>query len=736
MSYCLNPLCQTPDDPLNANEETCRNCGSELLLQGRYRVIRALAQGGFARTFELDDHGTPKVLKVLLTDYSKAIELFEREARVLSRLHHSGIPKVEPDGYFTFLPEGASQPLHCLVMEKIEGQNLQEWLRSNPPITQEQALDWLTQLVEILAQVHQQQYFHRDIKPSNIMLRPNGQLALIDFGAVREITETYLRDVEHKDVTELISRGYTPPEQYEGASVPQSDFFALGRTFVHLLTGKHPRELKEPQTGELIWRSSAPQVSESLAGLIDHLMAIAPQYRPANTQVILARLGEGEFSGHTRNDSYSVSMSSPSWHKLRTLLLTGAIATSLIMGVRWLGMLQSWELQAFDQLMRLRSDELPDSRLLVVTINEEDFQLPEQQQRKGSLSDRALALVLSKLAQFKARAIGLDIYHDFPVNRNQADLATLMQQNDSFVAICKVSDPEAKLPGIAPPPGIPKAQQGFSDFVIDADSILRRHLIAMKPPSASPCTTPYALSSRLAFRYLEGEGIFAKYTQKGDLQLGKAVFKRWRSHMGGYQQVDASDYQILLNYRSHSSPVKFAPTVTLTEVLTGKVKPDQVKGRIVLIGVTAQSSHDDFLTPYSANKWPSEKMPGVIAQAQMVSQILSAVLDGRPLLWVWPMWGEVLWVWGWSVVGGAIAWRCQTIRDRGLAGVASLGVLSGLCFGLITQGGWVPLIPSALALITTAGCVITSTRPPNQRHDLDLDEITKAPFVHSGAAKQ
>lgn len=105
-------------------------------------------------------------------------------------------------------------------------------------------------------------------------------------------------------------------------------------------------------------------------------------------------------------------------------------------------------------------------------------------------------------------------------------------------------------------------------------------------------------------------------------------------------------------------------------------------------------------------------MPGVIVHAQMVSQILSAVLDRRPLLWVWPAWGEALWVYSWSVVGGLLAWRMRHPLRLGLAGVAALGVLAGVSFGLLTQGGWVPLVPSALALVVTSGSVVVYTASP------------------------
>ena len=298
MSYCLNPKCPNPGDPLHDRHKVCRHCGSSLILVGRYRTVRLLGEGGFGKTFEVvDDRGEPKVLKVLIDSNPKAVALFQREAQVLAQLHHPGIPRVERDGYFLFYPR-KGEPLHCLMMESIKGWNLEDWMsqRDNWPITEAQAIDWLKQLSEILHQVHQHNYFHRDIKPSNIMRRPRGQLALIDFGTVREVSQTYLAKVGggHR-VTGIVSPGYTPPEQANGKAVPQSDFFALGRTFVYLLTGKHPNNFPEDiRTGQLKWRSPGMSISNELAELIDYLMSPFPGNRPHNTQAIYQRLGEIE----------------------------------------------------------------------------------------------------------------------------------------------------------------------------------------------------------------------------------------------------------------------------------------------------------------------------------------------------------------------------------------------------------------------------------------------------------
>jgi serine/threonine protein kinase len=294
MSLCINPNCtqrQNHDDEL-----FCVTCGSELLLKGRYRVMRHLGGGGFGLTFEVNEvrSNIPKVLKVLINTQQKAVELFQQEAEVLSQLDNPGIPQVEHDGYFIYFPRNSQDPIHCLVMEKIVGMDLQKYMenRSLHPIDQNLAIQWLKELVTILDDVHSQNFFHRDIKPPNIMLRATGELTLIDFGTARQVTATVVK--QQGGVTMISSAGYTPVEQINSQAVPQSDFFALGRTFVFLLTGKYPldAEIYDAHNDELDWRSHAPNISPLLADLLDEMMAHKPKQRPANTQVILQRLAQ------------------------------------------------------------------------------------------------------------------------------------------------------------------------------------------------------------------------------------------------------------------------------------------------------------------------------------------------------------------------------------------------------------------------------------------------------------
>ena len=298
--YCINPNCYQPDHPSNNNSNTryCQSCGSELLLNGKYRVSRLLSDTtGFGVVYEAFEGFTAKILKVLQEKWNnepKAVELFKREYDVLlelSRQNVTGVPR--SDAYFQYSTREGKR-LHCLVMEKVEGINLEQWLKQYDSLSQKRALKWLREITLILDKIHQQNWLHRDIKPPNIMLRNSGELVLIDFGTAREETQTYYQKVKGQQVTGITSAGYTPNEQQHGQAVIQSDFHALGRTFVHLLTGKHPLEIYDPINDVLPWREETENIHPLLLDFIDELMGRLPKNRPANTRVILQRLDEIE----------------------------------------------------------------------------------------------------------------------------------------------------------------------------------------------------------------------------------------------------------------------------------------------------------------------------------------------------------------------------------------------------------------------------------------------------------
>ncbi|NET32428.1 MAG: CHASE2 domain-containing protein [Cyanothece sp. SIO1E1] len=381
----------------------------------------------------------------------------------------------------------------------------------------------------------------------------------------------------------------------------------------------------------------------------------------------------------------------------RAVLMSLAIALAVI-GARSLGYLQLWELTAFDQLMQRRPDEGPDQRLLVVTVTEQDVQSqPLAERGAASLSERSLNQLIAKLAQAKPRAIGLDLYRESAVSVVYPDLAMQLQANDRFFAICNYGEP-----GVSPPPEVPPERQGFNNVVMDPDAVLRRHLLAVS--QSSPCQNKNALSLQLSLRYLVDQNIEPQITPENHIQLGNIIFRSLVSNSGGYYNINSSGHQILLNYRATD---QIAQTITLEEVLSQQFDADLVRDRIVLIGTTAPSFNDTrWRTVYSTGQGMANTMTGVEVQAHMVSQILSAVLDHRPLLGWLPELVEAFGIACWSVLGGIIAWWLRSPWKIAGVGLA-FGSLWVICFSLlIVYGLWMPLVPSALALLLAA--LITS----------------------------
>lgn len=308
-AHCINPNCPRPYHQDMGNN-FCNVCGSSLRLLNRYIPLKRLGTGGFATIYTVFDQKTrtERVLKLLLETSPKAIALFEQEAKVMASLRHLGVPKVDPDSYF-FVTLGNSPPrvFPCLVMEKITGQTLEDILEHYPQGCPEAwVLNWFKQAVHILRELHKRRIIHRDIKPSNLMLREgSGQLVVIDFGGAKQITPNNGNGYPISS-TRLFSPGYSPPEQITGAQVGASaDFYALGMTCIHLLTGQYPLDLEDPKTGNIKWRQYA-KVNPAFATLLDDMVRPNVAQRPAHANEILARIRK--FSSKTITSSLTIGL--------------------------------------------------------------------------------------------------------------------------------------------------------------------------------------------------------------------------------------------------------------------------------------------------------------------------------------------------------------------------------------------------------------------------------------------
>ena len=410
------------------------------------------------------------------------------------------------------------------------------------------------------------------------------------------------------------------------------------------------------------------------------------------------------------------------WRDWKPTLVGSALATGLVMGVRALGLLQSIELAAFDQFMQWQPRSTLDSRLLIITVTEEDIKDQKNEPRKGSLSDRNLNLILKKLDQFKPAAIGLDIYRDFDVEPNRSELAKFFRSSDRFFAICKRPDPVDDPTGILPPPEVPGDRLGFSDFVEDRDGVLRRQLLRMSANPISPCNPSESFAVKLAFHYLQSQGVKAGFTQGGDLQLGDRIYPKLGARSSGYQNLDAAGSQILLNYRG--LPRQIAQQITVRQLLNEPINPKAIENRIILIGVVSNSSSDYWATAYGRSF--GDRVPGVLLQAQMISQLISAGLKQRSLLLPWPVWLEILWIFGGAIGSGSLVIYLHQTKKSKLVKIVSgliwIVTISGICFILMMNGVWVPWIP----MLCVSGLSLWRFTPL----DRSMSEISRS--IHSG----
>ncbi|MEQ8959449.1 MAG: adenylate/guanylate cyclase domain-containing protein [Coleofasciculus sp. C2-GNP5-27] len=405
------------------------------------------------------------------------------------------------------------------------------------------------------------------------------------------------------------------------------------------------------------------------------------------------------------------------WATLRKLLwqwrgvfIAAPTVAGIVIGLRWAGWLQELELAALDQFFRWRPAEAVDSRIVIVEINEQDI----QKLGNWPLSDHQLAQLLKLLKQQQPRAIGLDLYRDLPVEPGHQELVEVFKSTPNLIGIRKVVGDKLGT-AVNPPPILHKLDQiGANDWVVDSDSKVRRSVLSVGTPSGD---IP-SFSTILALTYLEAEGITLEQVDEAGTQyrLGKAIFTRFNKHDGGYVRTDAGGFQILCNFRNLRQGFQ---RISLTDVLEGRISKDwgrdaasaTLAGRIVLIGVTAESAADHFFTPYSRGL--VNQSTGVEIHADVVSQILSAALEGRPLIQVWSEPWEILWIVAWTVVGAILTWRQRYrggVTGRSPVKVVSLilvgGSLVGGCYWAFLLGWWIPVIPPILGLTGSAIAII------------------------------
>ncbi|HEY9883524.1 MAG TPA: CHASE2 domain-containing protein, partial [Thermosynechococcaceae cyanobacterium] len=379
----------------------------------------------------------------------------------------------------------------------------------------------------------------------------------------------------------------------------------------------------------------------------------------------------------------------------RGVLVTVPSITGGLLLLRFAGALQLMELVALDQMFRLRPVETVDPRIILVTIDESDI----KQLGQWPMSDATLARAIRLLKQQQPTVIGLDLFRDLPVEPGQQALNVVFTTTPNLIGIEKVIKTANGQVIQAPPLLKQRDQVSASDLLLDTDGRVRRSLLYLRTPDNRSIFT---LGARLAFAYLADKGINRQSLnpEQTQFRLGRAVFEPLQANAGGYVGLDAGGYQILSNFPKFQHGFR---TISLTDLLQGRLPSDLVRDRIVFIGLTAESVNDKFFTSYTTDAIAAPA--GVEVHALLTSQLLSAALDGRPLLSVYPELMEWMWLVLWSTIGAVIGWTASSPRQTALR-VVLLGVaLVGGAYGFFLLGWWVMLMPPLLALV---GSAITS----------------------------
>ena len=245
------------------------------LLKNQYRLLQELGSGAFGKTYLAEDTHSPSnrrcVIKHLTWNNDPRMadlvrDRFKREAAILEMIgrgSQGGIPEL-----FAYFIDNDQ---YYLVQEWIDGDTLTHKLRREGPQPEHIVKNILLGSLQALEYIHTRPtpIIHRDIKPDNIMIRrANGQPVLIDFGVVKEVTQIDPGGAQASTIM-VGTSGFMPLEQAAGRPVFASDIFSLGMTAITMLTGKHPRELTDPQSGDVVWRQLAPHVSAGFADVLD-----------------------------------------------------------------------------------------------------------------------------------------------------------------------------------------------------------------------------------------------------------------------------------------------------------------------------------------------------------------------------------------------------------------------------------------------------------------------------------
>jgi len=395
-------------------------------------------------------------------------------------------------------------------------------------------------------------------------------------------------------------------------------------------------------------------------------------------------------------------------------LMLAVSVWGVFVGLRYAGWLQHLELFTYDGLMKTRGqDNRSEPPITVVAVTEADIQKFGQY----PVSDEDMAVMLSRIESHGAKAIGVDIFRDVPqpkvahlttqpaASADERDLNKVLRDKGNIVVIYRAE--ERGRAGVNPPPVLLhepnkdgwqdddlRDQIGFSDpFLPDADDVTRRFTLFLPNDHARE---QLSFDLRLVFAYLGDDVKFQMAAgPRQPIEFGAGHIEKLLGNEGGYAHASGGGYQLLFDGRA---PDHFR-TVSADDVIQGRAGDSDFKGRIVLIGMTSESTKDLLNTSFR------EKEYGINAHAMVIDQLLRIVRQGDKPIAVWPKPWESAWILLWSVGGAALGLFVRSVWKFAVGVVAGLALLGVIVFLSFRHNLWLPSVPPAFAWFSSAALV-------------------------------
>ena len=382
---------------------------------------------------------------------------------------------------------------------------------------------------------------------------------------------------------------------------------------------------------------------------------------------------------------------------LRSSLAMGAVVSFIVFlavtGLHRWGALESIELSSYDWFIRLRPANPPaESRIALVRVTEEDIQALGF----WPLTDEVLTRAMESVLRFEPRALGIDIYRDLPVAPGSGKLDALLVQQRPIVWVTKFGRGAGE--GIPPPKKLQGTESvGFNDIVVDPGGVVRRGLLFID----DRVDTATAFALRLALIYLQPEGIAPQPAPENPeaLKLGASTLRPLEPDDGPYAEADARGYQFLLDFNGWQ---RSFPSVTLADLLAGKISAEMFRDKIVIIGVTAESVNDHFYTPFSRAQEHKQQTDGIAIHAHIASQLLRMAHGSATPIQSINQSQKVGWILLWTVMGTLAGLKVRSPWKFSLVLGGGLLTLAAFNYFIFLRSWWLPFVPAGLSWFVAA----------------------------------